>query len=175
MIKESLNLPDILLGLENALKIEYNEKDAEKIKFKSRQRLEAAFQVRIVGSIYETQATNRLVGDNLSLLLANVTENLKSLALLLSVAMFDRKLGMTVRDVNYLGFAKQDLQAALKYLQNEVLYESRTSFFPRLTQQVSYVEMSSIKRLLVIMIVMEDLGIKEGVSLISQYLYLGSM
>jgi hypothetical protein len=173
LIRESLNLADILIGLENALKIEYKEKDVERIKSAARQRLEAAFQVRIVGSIYETQASNRLVGDNLSILLASVMEGMKSLALLLSVTMFDRKLGMTVRDINYIGFAKENLQAALKFLQDEVLYETRDSFFPQIVQATGHVEMSTIKRLLVIMIVMEDLGIKEGVGLIAQYLYLG--
>lgn len=175
MIKDSLDLNTIVLGLENALKIEYKEKDIEKIKQLSKQRIEAAYGTRIVGSIYETQISNRLIGDNLSTLMANVVEGLKQLALLFTVSLFDRNVGMTIADVNYLGYAKDNMLSALKFLQDEVLYESRDNFFPQITSSINHIEMSVIKRLLTVMVVMEDLGIKEGVSLIAQYLYLGGL
>lgn len=175
MIREHLSLNDILIGFENSLKIEYKEKDIDKIRVTTKQRLESTFQVMIVSSIYETQASNRVVGDNLSILMSQLTENMKSLALLLSISMFDKRFGETLKNVNYLGFAKSELLTCLKYLQDEVLYDKRSSFFSTLVRGAGLIEMCSIKRLLVIMVILEDLGVKEGVSLIAQYLYTGAV
>ncbi len=173
MLRETISLKDILIGFESTLKVDHREKDITKLKLLTKQKLENSFQVKFVGSLYDMQASNRLVGDSLSILLAQLTENMKSLALLLSVALFDKRYGETLRDVNYLGFAPDNLLSALKYLQDETLYEHRKEFFGSLTLSLNNLEMCDIKRLLIIAVVLEDLGVREGVALIAQYLYLG--
>jgi hypothetical protein len=173
MLRDKISLKEILIGFESALKIEYREPDVEKIAKEAKQRLEAAFGVRLSGNIYEDQIQNQLVGDSIDILLSQLVESLKSLSLLLSISMFDKVYGENLRDLNCLGFAEQKLKVALKYLQDEVLYSKRDTFFDQIVESVSRIDICETKRLLVIMIVMERLGISEGVALIAQYLYLG--
>lgn len=173
-MRDRLSQKDILLAFESVLKIEYKERDIEKIRQLSKAAIENAFQVKLQSDIYTTQATNRLIGDTLETFLAQLTECLKNMSLLLSVTMFDRRYGITLRDVNYLGFAEEQLLTALRYLQDEVMYEKRGSFFPAMIRNASNLEVSPVKRMLTIMCVLEVIGVKEGVALIAQYLYLGA-
>ncbi|WP_105614127.1 hypothetical protein [Vallitalea okinawensis] len=174
MIRENLCLTDILIGFENTLRIDYKDSNVEKTKIATKRRLENLYQIHLVGDIYDLQAGDRLVGDQLSILLEQLTECMKSLALLLSITMFDKRFGQTLKDINFLGFEKDNLLSALQFLQDEILYESRESFFDNLVRSISAIQLCSLKRLLVIMVVLENLGIKEGVALIAQYLYLGA-
>jgi hypothetical protein len=173
MIRDTLSLQEILIGFENTLKIDYKERDINKLIVSTRQKLENAFSVKFTTDLYELQVSNRLVGDSISILLGQITECMKSLSLLLCVSLFDKRYGDTLRDVNYLGFAPTNLIGALQYLQDITLYERRKEFFGTLTLSLNNLEMCSIKRLLVIATILESLGIKEGVALIAQYLYAG--
>lgn len=173
-MRDKISLKDILLSFESVLKIEYKERDIEKIRKQAKAAIENTFMVKLGDDIYTTQASNRLIGDTLEVLMAQLTESLKNMALLLSITMFDRRSGETLRDVNYLGFAEAQLLTALQYLQDEVLYEKRSSFLPAMVRNSSNLEMGIMKRLLTVMFVLESLGVKEGVALIAQYLYLGA-
>ena len=173
MLRYKLSLVNILMGFENALKIDYQDSDVEKIVKNSRQRLENLYGIKLSGDIYEDQINTRLTGDRIDLLLTRVLEQMKSLALFISISLFDKRYGESLRDFNYMGFNEEELKEALKYLQDEVLYEKRNAFFHQIVKSTSNMEISDTKRLLVIMIVLEHLGIKEGVALIAQYLYLG--
>lgn len=173
-MRDKISQKDILLAFENVLKIEYKERDIEKIRITSKTAIENAYQVKLNSDIYTAQASNRFVGDTLDLLLSQLTECLKSQALLTGITMFDGRFGITLRDVNYLGFAERELLAALQYLQSEVLYEKRNSFLPAMIRNSSNIELSPLKRMLTIMFVLETLGVKEGVALMAQYLYLGA-
>jgi hypothetical protein len=173
MLRYKLSLTDILMGFENTLKIDYRDSEIEKIIKNSRQRLENAYGVKLSGDIYEDQVDTRLVGDKIDLLLSQILDKMKSLALIMSISLFDKRYGESLKDFNYMGFTEEELKTALKYLQDEVLYEKRRVFFYQIIKSTSIMEISNIKRLLVIMIVLEHLGIKEGVALIAQYLYLG--
>lgn len=173
MLRYKLSLADTIMGFENALKIDYQDSDIEKIIKNSRQRLENSYGIKLSGDIYEDQADNRLIGDRIDLLLSQILDKMKSLALILSLSLFDKRYGESLKDFNYLGFDEAELKEALKYLQDEALYEKRKVFFHQIVKSTYNIEISNSKRLLVIMIVLEHLGIKEGVALIAQYLYLG--
>lgn len=171
-LRNSLNLSDIIIGFEQVLKIEHNT-EVPKLILASRQKLESAFQIQIKDNVYELQ-NEAMVRDSVQSFLAQVTECLKQMSMLTSLSMFDKKFSVNLYEVNYLGFAKDNLFIALRYLQDEVLYEKRDTFMPSLIRGVSRIETSRIRRLLIILVVLEDLGIKEGVAIISTYLYMGS-
>lgn len=175
-LRNNLDLSDIIIGFESVLKIEYRdaESDAGRILLSSRQKLENAFQIQINDNIYALQ-NETMVRDSVQSFLAQVTECVKQMSLLTSISLFDRKFAVNLFEVNYLGFAKENMLNALKYLQDETLYEKRDTFIPTLTRGVSRVEASRIKRLLIVMLMLEDLGIKEGVAIIASYLYMGAI
>lgn len=175
-LRNNIDLSEVILAFERVLKIEYRdaESDAGRIILNSRQKLENAFQIQIKDDIYSLQNEN-MARDSVQTFLGQVTECLKQMSLLVSISLFDRKFAVNLDEVNYLGFAKDNLLVALKYLQDETLYEKRDSFIPTLKRGVSRVETSRIKRLLIVMLMLEDLGIKEGVSIISSYLYMGAV
>jgi len=173
-IRSRVSINDILLGFENVLRIEYKERDVEVTIKKARQSIENSHQIQLGNDVFETQSANaRHVGEMLDTFLAQLTECIKSMSLLMSLTLFDKRKDMTLKDVNYLGFAQKQLQTALQYLQDETLYEKRENFLPILTRHTSNIEVNEIKRLLTIMLVMESLGVKEGVAVIASYLYLG--
>ena len=89
--------------------------------------------------------------------------------------MFHRNIGISLADVNYVGFAKATLLQSLKYLQDIDCYQKREAIIRPLTTALTNVEMCTIKRLFTILLVLERIGVSEGVCVIAQYLYLGGL
>jgi len=173
-IRSRVSLKDVLLSFENVLRIEYKDKDVEAILKRSKQAIENSYQIQLGDDIFSMESErSRLVGEALDTFLAQLAECIKSMSLIVSLTLFDKRKDMTLKDVNYLGFNPMQLKTALQYLQDEVLYEKRESFLSSLTRQTSNLSMSEIKRILVITLAMEKLGVKEGVAVMVQYLYLG--
>lgn len=173
-IRARISLKEILLSFENVLRIEYKDKDVEQIIKRAKQAIENSYQVQLGDDIFETQSANsRIYGETLDNFLAQLTECIKGMSLIMALTLFDKRKDMTLKDVNYLGFSSPQLRTALQYLQDETLYEKRNTFMTVLVRQTSNVEMSEIKRILVIMLTLEKLGVKEGVAILAQYLYLG--
>lgn len=173
MIRDTIVLPDILTALENQLRIEHTEQDIGQLRLQTRQRIEASFGIQISTRI--TEVSNGLVNDSITSFLAQLTESLKSLSLLMAISLYDKKYSETLADVNYLGFSKQSLLTSLKYLQDEKMYARRQDFFPDLVRSIGKIDYSRIKRLLIIMVILEDLGVEEGVAIIAMYLYSGAV
>lgn len=173
MISDMFSLKQVLLSFENTLRIEYKEQDVYKILKAAKQKLENAYQCKLDDPVYVVQAQNELVSENLNVFLRELSECLKQLTLLTSNAVFAKKIPISLADVNYLGFTSETLSVALKYLQDRVLYEKRDQFLPAISGALNNVEMSQIKRLFIIMLMLEKLGIPEGVSACAQLLYFG--
>ncbi|MDR1523181.1 MAG: hypothetical protein LBS29_04455 [Endomicrobium sp.] len=172
MIYDLSNLQDILLSFENILRIEYSENDISRIMRSAKHKLENAYQVKLDKTVYEIQAQNQLVSDNIQVFIEQLFEAVKSMTAFTHIVMFTKVNKLSLADVNYLGFTAETLRAALKYLQDKQLYEKRHSVIPAIRNAVNNIEMSQLKRLFVIMLVLEDLGLKEGVSAVAQYLYI---
>lgn len=175
MLSELLFIDHILISFESVLKIEYEERDTQKIIQSAIGLLENAYGVKLDDDIYKIQAKNMLVSDTINVLLQQVMECLKELSLYIDINMFNRSIAISLADVNYLGFAKEEIVTALKYLQDKDLYEQRSQLIPPITAAVSNIDVSEIKRLFVIMLVLERLGIKEGVTVVARLLYLGGL
>jgi hypothetical protein len=169
------SLQDILLSFENVLRIEYEEKDASKVIESAKRKLENAYQVKLDRPIYEVQAQNAFVSESLDSFLEQVIECMKSLTAYTCIVMFTRLNQISLADVNYLGYDEAVLRTALKYLQEKKLYKQRGTIIPALRNAVSNVEMSPVKRLLVIMLVLEEIDLPEIVAAIAQYLYIGAI
>jgi hypothetical protein len=65
------------------------------------------------------------------------------------------------------------LQNCFKYLINEQVFENRSQFLPQILSVANKLETGYIRRLLVLVAVLDTLGIKEGVCVLGQYLYIG--
>lgn len=173
-IRSRVSLKEVLLGFENVLRIEYKDKDVENIIKRSKQAIENSYQIQLGSDIFDMESDrSRVIGEALDTFLAQLTECIKSMSLIVSLTLFDKRKDMTLKDVNYLGFNDLQLKTALRYLQDDVLYEKRDSFLSTLTRQTSNLAMNDIKRILTIILVLEKLGVKEGVAVLVQYLYLG--
>lgn len=175
MLADMFTLQQVLLSFENTLRIEYTESDVSRILKTAKQKLENAYQCRLEQSVYTIQAQNELVSENLNVFLQELAECLKQLTALTSVAMFTKKPPINLGDVNYLGFTSETLTTALKYLQDRVCYEKRSTIIPAITSALNNVEMSQIKRLFIIMLALESLGLQEGVAACAQLLYIGGL
>lgn len=175
MISDFLSIDQNLLSFESTLKIEYEEREVHKVIASSITKLENAYKVNINTDLYSLQSQNMLVAENLNILLAQICDCLKSMSLYTDITMLNRSIGISLADVNYLGFAKAELITALKNLQDKDLYEKRGTIIPPITAAVSNIDMCTIKRLFVIMLVLERLGVKEGVAVIARFLYLGGL
>lgn len=173
MSLRTMDMSEIIIAFEHVLKIE-QEQDTGKAILSARQRLEGVYQVQLKDDLFAIQKGSHN-NDAVQQLLSQITVCLKDLALLHSISLFDKKYAINLYDVNYLGFAKDTLQVSLRYLQDEVLYEKRHSFIPAIIKGTSRIESSRAKRLLTIMLLLESLGVKEGVALIASYLFLGSL
>lgn len=175
MLTDMFTLQQVLLSFENTLRIEYTETDVARIIKTARQKLENAYQCRLDQPVYTVQAQNELVSENLNVFLQELAECLKQLTALTSISMYTKKPPINLADVNCLGFTSETLTTALKYLQDRVCYEKRGTIIPALVSALNNVEMSQIKRLFIVMLVMESLGLFEGVAACAQLLYIGGL
>lgn len=175
-LRDLLDITLIVMGFENTLRIEYKQnKPVDSIITEAVKALEIIHQVHFDKTIYELQKDNDLIRDTLNTLIVNLEESLKQVSLLICISIFDNIYPETLADVNYLGINKEQLKTALKYLQNEELYKTRSSFFSTLISANDNVEFCIIKRLFVILGVLERIGMADGVAIIAQYLYLGGL
>jgi hypothetical protein len=155
--------------------VEYDEKDTDKIINNAKKKLENAYQVKLDKSIYEVQIQNAFVSESLDVFLEQIVECMKSITAYTCIVMFTRINPIALADVNYLGYDAKLLRVALKYLQDKKLYEQRSTITPALRNAVSNVDMSPVKRLLIIMLMAEELGLPEVVASLAQFLYIGAI
>ena len=174
MINEN-RLSDILSALEMSLSIDYSYGTTNEIINASVHNLEVQHHISLDKKIADCLVENILAETGARNLLCGVTENLKNFALYLTTSMFVKKYPSTLYDVNYLGFAKQELLCALKCMQAETIYYKSEEFLDELKRATDFIEMSDIKRLLIISYILDRIGMQEGTAMIANYLYLGGM
>lgn len=177
MLNNNISINSILISLESTLMIEADPdlKVAEVIDA-SVKRLENRYGCTFDRDIYTLQGENQLVADNLSLLLKDVQQCLSQLALYISLKLFHKDLGLSLADINYIGYDKESLRTALRYLQDEDQYKKyATEVITPLYNSLNNVSMCSIKRLFIILLMCDKLGLSEGVAVVAQLLYLGGL
>lgn len=177
MLDNIISFNKILVSLESTLKIEATgEQRAEEIIDAAIDRLSNTYSCTFDRDVYTLQAENQLQAEKINLLLKDVQQCLAELSLYINLKLYHKNLAFTLADVNYLGYSKNQLNTALKYLQDETLaaqYHAETikPFYNTLNS----ISMCSIKRLFLVMLMLDRLGINEGVSIVAQLLYLGGL
>lgn len=176
MLDNIIAFNNILVSIEGTLKIEASEASVKEIIDAAVERLENAYGVTFDRDIFTLQAVNQLTADSINLLLKDIKQCLAELSLFISLKLYHKNLGLSLADVNYLGYAKNQLLTALKYLQDKSLSDQHikeviTPFYTTLNN----ISMCSVKRLFIIMLMFYRLGIPEGVSIVAQLLYIGGL
>lgn len=176
MIKDTFSLKEILVSFEGTLRIEYSEElSTRQIIEQAMARMENTYEIFIKSDLFSMQAENDLVADKVNMLLRDIVECMKQMTLYTSLCLFNKSVGISLADVNYLGNDKAVLRTVLRYFQDASESSKWASALESITATLDSVPICTVKRLFVILLVLNELGIYEGVSVVAQYLYLGGL
>lgn len=173
MLREFISLENILQAFENTLYIEYLEPDVENIIKSSIARLENAYKVRFDTTLEELQTRSNLVSDSANILISQIVECLKQLSYLTQLTIYSKSVQFDLAEVNYLGFAKEQLKVSLRYMMDDNLSDVSKSAMDSIQAALSNIDVSNIKRLFTILLMLNKLGVDEGVAIVANYIYLG--
>lgn len=177
MFDTNISFNSILTSLESTLSIEMtgNATVAEIIQAAC-DRLENTYACKLDKDVYTLQSESQLIAGNLDLLLKDIQQCLAMLSFYLNLKLYHANMGITLSDVNYLGYNKGQLLTALRYLMYEVEYKKHAEdVINPLYNALNQISMCSVKRLFISMLMLYRLGIGEGVAIIAQLLYLGGL
>ena len=177
MLDNNIGMSNVLNGLESALKIEYPaDMRVENVIDSAIRALESSYACTFTKSIWDLQSETQLTSNDLNMLVRNINTALSQLSLFIQLKLYHKNIPFTLSDVNYLGYAKQQLMTALSYLQDErEAATRRKEIIQPLTDTLNSISMCVIKRLFCIMFVLDRLGVYEGVAIIAQFLYMGGL
>lgn len=177
MLDNNMSLNSILVSIEGTLKIEHTEDTkVDDVLLAAKQRLENAYGTVFDKDVFSLQSENQLVADDIDILLKNVSQCLSQLALYIDLKLYHKNLAITLADVNYLGYSKEQLLTALKYMQDVDEYKKHHEEVTKpLHNTLNAIPMCTVKRLFVVMLMLDNLGITEGVSIVAQLLYIGGL
>lgn len=177
MYDNDSSLSNILHGIEGVLKIEYvGEAKVSEIIDAALARLEDVHGFPFDKDVYTLQSESQLCNDELSKFLSDVRSCLEQMSMYINLKLYHKNHTLTLSDVNYLGYAKKQLLTALKYLQDADEYKlHRDDVIKPLYNTLNNVNMCTNKRLFIVMLMLDKLGIVEGVAIFAQFLYLGGL
>lgn len=176
MIKD-LSINNTLLSLEGVLHLDYGQDTTvEEVLNKAKADLENSYGVILDKSVYEIQAENQLSAQNIDHFLRDLTAALQQTSLYIIMGMYQKNIPFSLADVNYLGYARDNLITALKYLMDKDLYvKERYDIMTPIVTALDNVTLNYVKRLFIIMLMIDRLGVYEGASVIAHLLYLGGL
>lgn len=177
MLDNTISLNNILVSLEGVLKLEASgELKVDEILNSAISRLENAYNCTFDRDVWALQADNQLTADNINRLLKDIKQCLEQLSLYINLKLYHKNPSVALSDVNYLGYAKTQLMSCLKYLQDaELSKQYRSTIIPPLHNTLNNIPMCTTKRLFIALMMLDKLGIDEGVSVVSQLLYIGGL
>lgn len=166
-----------IVSLEGVLKLDYgNDKSVEDILKTAKEALENTYSITIDRSIYDVQAVNQLSAKSVDIFLNDLQSALQQLALFVSMAVYTKKPEISLANVNYLGFAAEKLITSIKYIMDEDLYRNqREKIIPSLISSLNNIQLNSVKRLFIILLMLDSLGVYDGANVVAQELYLGGL
>lgn len=177
MYDSGISLTNILTNVESVLRLEYRAEDrVEDVIQKAVERLENAFGMTLDKDLYTLQSETQLNDDKINKLLAEIMVGLQQLTFFIQLKLYHKNFGITMADVNYLGYTKQQLITSLKYLQDDKEYaKHHEEIIPPLYHALNSVSMCTIKRLFICMLMLDKLGVLEGVAIFASLLYIGGL
>lgn len=174
---ELYNVDEILRNLEANLLIDakdYEEKDMSAVLSNVRKRIERNYQIvlgnskmtddEITTSPYRNEIVNFIM--NLKVIHSNLSGYCHMIRYISSVSI-------NLSNINYLGYTKDNLDAALIALQRDTTQVKATDALQSIKSKISTIVNSHEKRFLVCMIVADNLGLGEIVASIAEIFYLG--
>lgn len=176
MLKDMVDLNATVLSFETVLKIEYEETETKRVIDNAIRKLENAYGMRIQGkTLYDLEAENSNLADTVHDLLHQILECTKTLSFQFQSGMFQHEIPVSLGMVKYLGLGKEALQTILRYFQNMDEYYLAERSVSQLILGLDGIDMSIVKRMFIIMLVLDELGVKEAVAILAQYMYYGSV
>lgn len=177
MFDDTISFNNILTSLESTLSIEMlGDMTVSEIIDAAVQRLENTYAFTLDRDVYTLQSESQLTADKIDALLKDVQQCLAMLSFYTNLKIFHTNMVITLSDVNYLGYAKEQLLTALKYLMYENEYRKHsTEIITPLYNTLNNIPMCSVKRMFIILLMLARLGISEGVAIMAQLLYVGGL
>ena len=176
MLHDMVDLKNTVLSFENVLKLEYTENDVKSTINDAVKKLENVYGVRITGkTLYDLEAENANVADVINNLLQQILDCTKNITFLFQSGMFQHDIPVSLSEVKYLGLGKDALQTILRYFQNIDEYYMASMAVSQIMLGLDGIDMCIVKRLFIIMLMLDTLGVREAVSAIAQYMYYGTV
>ena len=176
MISDLVSLEATVLSFETVLKIEYEEASVKKVVEGAIKKLENAYGIRMQGkTLYDLEIENVNISDTINNLLLQILECTKNMSFLFMSGMYRHDVPVSLSTVKYLGLGKEAIQTILRYFQNMDEYYLAGNSVSQIMLGLDGIDMSIVKSLFVIMLVLDALGVKETVAVIAQYMYYGSI
>lgn len=178
MISDRYTLQAALTKCEAALMLEYTKEtvdDWQLIIKKARENLENRLQCKLTDTLYNIQAKNALVSQSIDVALNGISAGIELLSTLYTMSIYlkDRK-NFDLADVNYLGQDRGRLATGFKMLADRVYSrQAHDEMMAAIKAQLNNMTMTQLKRLLLVMIMFDELGLDEGVAVCANLLYLG--
>lgn len=177
MLDRELSLSTVLSGLEGVLKIEYvGDAKVDDVINAAIGRLEDTYGLTFDRDVYSIQSESQLSADSINHLLREIQSCLEQLSFYINLKLYHKNYTLTLSDINYLGYSKKQLLTSLKYLQDANAYKKRhDSIIKPLSNALNNIGLCTNKRLFYVLLMLDRLGITEGVSIVAQLLYLGGL
>ena len=177
MIDETLSTSEVLVSLETALKVELAP-DTRVVDLVEAavNRLENTYNVEFNKDIFTLMEESILVSDQLSLLMRDIVSALSRLSLLTDLKLFHKNIAFNLADINYIGYDRNQLLTALRYLQDKDMYRKHADeLMPPLYEALNNIGMCTAKRLFILLLMCHRIGVDEGVSCLARLLYIGGL
>jgi len=171
VITSSISLTDLLLQIETILKINYNEDSVETVVSNAVRTLEDQYSVSLSEGIQRAV----IVNPNTEMLCKDLLAALGKFSLYVFGSMYKRKIAFSLSDSRYLGYNKEQLLQALKYLQTEHPREQIADIISSLKVATSKLSNTEVKRLFVCLIVLYEINALEEMALLADALFLGGL
>lgn len=177
MFDAEFSFLNMLTSLESTLKIDYTGDDrVSDVLDNAVKALESFYACDFDKDVFSLRAENQLYADNLNMFLKDVKQCLAEMSLFNQLKLFHKNIAFNLSDINYLGSSKQLLLTSLRYLQDQAEQQrKREDVIKPLTAALNNVPQCQPKRLFVIMLMFDRLGIQEGVAITAQLLYIGGL
>lgn len=177
MFDSEFSFLNMLTSFESTLRIDYtgDEKVADVIN-NAVKSLENYYNCDFDKDVFSLRAENQLNADKLNMFLRDVKQCLAEMSLFNQFKLFHKNIAFNLSDINYLGSNKQLLLTSLRYMQDQAEQQrKREETIEPLLVALNNVPQCQPKRLFVIMLMFDRLGIQEGVAITAQLLYIGGL
>ena len=176
-IARRYDLHTIITELEAVLQIDatdFEEHDVDIILLNVKKRIDKNYHIDL--STYKVDSDELAMSqyrNAVSVFIDNVTRIHGKVCGYGEIARYLTTLQIKVSNINYLGFTKEDLKAALIAMQRKVTQPMTEEVIKAIKEKLSTVNFCWEKRLFLVLVISYDLGFKELTAAIAEILYVG--